>query len=465
MCELHHTVQKPLQDIQGTSQAIYPTLRKKFCFGNDDLTDQLISLAPMNVPRTPEALQKASPVLRKKLWELDRCYHCSVIGTCLTLAELRQIQRRLQGVVHVLDTDYDLHRLFVVAVQEAAPAARMIHKFLDHKHKSAIQQLAKIQPAKAFSAYWSAALSTGEIAGAYWALLTHPETPKSVLDHIYGEVHMLSHLSGASIRVDMQELNRLRKRCPELEAQLTESQTTARRRLTEQHEIISALNKRLDQNLETERKLQAAEAQLAALQEQTQIAQLKTEIADLTSQQVADRERTDRAEAAAQQWRQQASRAVDHNEWFAQQIAEIRQERDRLESTVERLLDSSQADINAIDDAFASSVGPDLVGRCVLYVGGRQSQCAHFRELVERCNGRFIHHDGGREDARAQLWDVVQQADAVLCPLDCVSHDAMHRVKRFCERTTKPLVLLPRASLAAFNRGLSAVALSRSPSC
>lgn len=27
-----------------------------------------------------------------------------------------------------------------------------------------------------------------------------------------------------------------------------------------------------------------------------------------------------------------------------------------------------------------------------------------------------------------------------------------------CERNTKPLVLLPRASLAAFNRGLNAVA-------
>ena len=77
---------------------------------------------------------------------------------------------------------------------------------------------------------------------------------------------------------------------------------------------------------------------------------------------------------------------------------------------------------------------------------------------ARRRNGRFIYHDGGREDARAQLWDVVQQADAVLCPLDCVSHDAVHRIKRFCERNTKPLVLLPRASLAAFNRGLNAVA-------
>jgi hypothetical protein len=45
-----------------------------------------------------------------------------------------------------------------------------------------------------------------------------------------------------------------------------------------------------------------------------------------------------------------------------------------------------------------------------------------------------------------------------------VSHDAMQRVKRFCERNTKQLVFLPRASLAAFNRGLNTVAFGASPS-
>ena len=129
-----------------------------------------------------------------------------------------------------------------------------------------------------------------------------------------------------------------------------------------------------------------------------------------------------------------------------------------LEITLERLLAPPPCVDGDDADATVDVTNSDLVGRCVLYVGGRQSLCAHFRELVERRNGRFIYHDGGREDARAQLWDVVRQADAVLCPLDCVSHDAVHRIKRFCERNTKPLVLLPRASLAAFNRGLNVVA-------
>jgi hypothetical protein len=46
----------------------------------------------------------------------------------------------------------------------------------------------------------------------------------------------------------------------------------------------------------------------------------------------------------------------------------------------------------------------------------------------------------------------------VLCPLDCVSHDAANRVKQFCKRHGKQLVLLPTASLAAFTRVLNELA-------
>ncbi|MFO7640679.1 MAG: DUF2325 domain-containing protein [Candidatus Competibacteraceae bacterium] len=297
MCELHHNVLISLKENQEASPALPPGSRKKFCLDGGALEEPYLAAF---LPPPPEAPRSTPATLRKKLWELGRYYHCSVIGTCLTLTELRQIQRQLGGVAQALDSDYDVHGAFVSAAREAVPASRLIHKLLDRKYKSAIQQLIKVRTVEEFTAYWDAALASGEIAGAYWALITQAGVPYSMLERIYGEVHMLSHLSGASIRVDLQELNRLRRRCPELEAQLAEAKATARRRLAEQQDI-------------------------------------------------------------------------------------------------------------------------------------------------------------GREDARAQLWDVVRQADAVLCPLDCVSHDAVHRIKRFCERHTKPLVLLPRASLAAFNRGLNAV--------
>ncbi|HRD91658.1 MAG TPA: DUF2325 domain-containing protein [Accumulibacter sp.] len=453
MCELHHAVPRSLQDLRNTPEALSATPRKKFCLGHTPGDDK--PLEPTFLPCSPGMPQKSPAPLRKKLWELDRYYHCSVIGTCLTLAELRQLQRRLGGSAQSPTSDYDLHRAFVGVARDATPASRLIHKHLDRKYKPAIQQIGKAQSVAEFAACWDTALNSGDVAGAYWALITQSNVPNQILDRVYGEVHMLSHLSGASIRVDLQELNRLRRRCPELETQLADAKIAARRRLAEQEDAITALNKKLARALEAESRLQAAEARLAEMEGRPLTARLLAEVETLSGRLNAERER---AEAATDHWKQQATRSIDQNQWLAQQLAESRQERDMLEITLERLLapppcaDVVDADV-AVDAACA-----DLVGRCVLYVGGRQSLCAHFRELVERRNGRFIYHDGGREDARAQLWDVVQQADAVLCPLDCVSHDAVHRIKRFCERNTKPLVLLPRASLAAFNRGLNAVA-------
>jgi hypothetical protein len=45
----------------------------------------------------------------------------------------------------------------------------------------------------------------------------------------------------------------------------------------------------------------------------------------------AERERAERAEAAADHWKQQATRSIDQNQWLAQRLAESRQERDMLE--------------------------------------------------------------------------------------------------------------------------------------
>ena len=116
---------------------------------------------------------------------------------------------------------------------------------------------------------------------------------------------------------------------------------------------------------------------------------------------------------------------------------------------------------SGIDDACGgtgeSSTRVDLCGRRVAYVGGRAGIVSHFRALVERLNGHFIHHDGGIEDHEGQLGRILGQADIVLCPVDCVSHRACLRAKRFCKRTAKPFVPLRSAGLSSFVNGLHRV--------
>ena len=55
---------------------------------------------------------------RRHIWELANIFHCSVIGTCLTTTELRQIllKAKLPGVEK--ETDHELHaRAVLLALQ------------------------------------------------------------------------------------------------------------------------------------------------------------------------------------------------------------------------------------------------------------------------------------------------------------------------------------------------------------
>lgn len=92
--------------------------------------------------------------------------------------------------------------------------------------------------------------------------------------------------------------------------------------------------------------------------------------------------------------------------------------------------------------------------RCLLYVGGRVRLCRHYRALAEQNGWLFIHHDGGLEVGLGRLASVLPRADAVICPVDCVSHGAMQRVRHFCKQSPTQLVLLRSASLSAFAKAL-----------
>jgi len=94
----------------------------------------------------------------------------------------------------------------------------------------------------------------------------------------------------------------------------------------------------------------------------------------------------------------------------------------------------------------------------VLYVGGRQAQIGHLRELAERFGAAFVHHDGGIDERGGMLPGLVSRADAVLFPVDCVSHAAMLLVKRLCRQYGKPILPLRSAGLASFCAALNRLA-------
>ncbi len=378
-----------------------------------------------------------------------------MVGTCLSLSELRRLCPKLGLRVPGSATDYELHRSYVCIAAEHSRAAGRLGKYLDRKYRLTIRLFGRLDSDAELEKHWRAAVLSGELAPAYWALVTHPGASVELLDRVYGEVHMLSHLAGAAVRVDKQELTRLRHLSATLTKQLAASEKKAMIQSTKRERALVRLQKDLRQAHTRLQGDQRMRERLRALEDDPRRCRLQAQLEHYAEHLATEQRQTAQAQAGLQQWQRMAVKQGDRVLRLEGRLAELQVERDALELALEKLL---AADCSGCGEQEGCANSLNLCGRCILYVGGRARQCARFRALVERQNGRFIHHDGGLHDGRLRLGSILPQADAVLCPLDCVSHDATNRVRQFCKRHGKQLVLLPRSSLAAFTRGLSEVA-------
>ena len=95
-----------------------------------------------------------------------------------------------------------------------------------------------------------------------------------------------------------------------------------------------------------------------------------------------------------------------------------------------------------------------MSGKTILYVGGKSGSIDHLRSIVEMKQGTFLHHDGGQAQNISLMAGLVRRADCVFFPVDCVSHQAMYAVKKYCALSQIPFVPLHRAGAATFIRAI-----------
>ncbi len=108
--------------------------------------------------------------------------------------------------------------------------------------------------------------------------------------------------------------------------------------------------------------------------------------------------------------------------------------------------------------------GSDLAGRCVLCVGGRAALYPEYRHVVETADGSLLICRGNQQGDADRLPTLLARADVLLCPVDCVDHDAYFAAKRYCKHSGKPCALLERSDLPTFRKGVAALAASATSS-
>jgi hypothetical protein len=394
---------------------------------------------PLDLRAIPPTLIKREAAPRRtKIWEFSTHLHCSIIGTCLSTVELRQILKKC-GMAAQGCTDHELHGIAVSLAGRQDDAARHLHKALDHRHKLVVNQFAKAENEGALRAIWRDAVRRGDIPSAYWATLTHPHASQTIVREAFGEVHMLSHLVGSANRADIRRLCVLEAEKAALEVKVERQQQTLHDAIVTRDTQIKELRQALTQRIVCGSSEATSDGDTA----------MRGVVADLERRLSAETSRR---------------RSLDER-LAAAQAATAREHAARVKA--ERTAEAMRQELDAIEDALRpeepGNSRPDvrLDGLILLYVGGRPNQIAPMRATVERLGATFLHHDGGIENHQNLLPGLTSRSDVVLFPVDCISHDAANAVKALCRQGGKRFIPLRSASLTSLLVALQAPELIR----
>ena len=374
---------------------------------------------------------------RRRLWDLPSSAMCPVIGVCVPMPLLRRRLGKTLGVSAAND-DYALH---CCAINECSgqrtAVASALQRELDQHYAAALRQFNAHKTTNELVAAWAAALNNSDIAGSFWATLTHARCDASLQEQVLRDIHMLQHQVGAANRADLQRLEAVSDENAVLARELGKVQTRSTRLLNERAAQTDALQASL---MRLRGELLARDALIASLQ--------------------GDVQRLEAATPGLRQQQQQSARHAEQAERLRLQQARIHElERTLLAARqhAERRATVVEKDRPPALNIEPAAVMPNFDDQSVLCVGGRQGVVPIYRQLIERTGGRFLHHDGGEEHAVAQLDASLAAADLVICQTGCISHDAYWRVKDHCKRTGKRCVFVDKPSASSLQRALGTV--------
>jgi hypothetical protein len=405
--------------------------------------DRHTTSAPQPAPLAPPPAAQSSR--RRKLWELAHACHCPLVGVGMPLAALRKLVGKVTGGT-VIAGDYDVHVGVVTECGTRNRLSEALQKELDRRYAAVVQRFRAARETGQVAALWRASVAQGDVAGAFWAALSHARCSTELEEQMCRDLHMIQHQAGACVRADLARFNATLEENTQLSREVA--------RLQQRHAA-------LQQEGQAERDRHSA-----------QLMQLRAQLVGRDS--LADSLRHELEQLRA------SIPGLETRDRLAQRLA-LADERERaLRQQVQELklqLQQEQYEHARTREALASHLpgpaasappppAPDeaakviwLSQRNVLCVGGRSGNVASYRALVEQAGGQFSHHDGGLEDNVARLEASMAQADLVVCQTGCISHSAYWRVKDYCKRTGKRCVFVDNPSVSSLARGLEEAAI------
>jgi hypothetical protein len=113
---------------------------------------------------------------------------------------------------------------------------------LNRRYAGAINLVGKAHSDAEVLSLWDRLRDCGQIAASYWAIMSDREVADFIKVRVFGEVHMLSHLHGRSAHRLAMKLADAARRCVDLEARLTRSDTSRLAALAERDAVRTTLS-------------------------------------------------------------------------------------------------------------------------------------------------------------------------------------------------------------------------------
>jgi len=400
---------------------------------------------------------------RRRLWELPSQALCPVIGVCLPMPMLRRRMARLSAA-NQQASDYELHCRAIDACAQRSALAELLQRELDQRFVRTIRLSAQCKTSMALAQWWNRALqddgstSSGaglDVADCFWSVLTHARCDPALQEQVLRDIHMLQHQVGAANRADLRRLEQLQDENAVLGKAYAQVQQRSTALLQER---AACIERQAAELMHKRAELLGRDTLIASLREQIQMQESAAPGLRSRLEQAAQiREQLERIqdlERALQQSRLQTEQQRQRAEERQAELNQLREAQDQ-EAGLAAQAEGGEGGESASGLAAAPASEVQQLSACaVLCVGGRQAVVPVYRQLIERTGGRFLHHDGGEEDAVAMLDASLAAADLVICQTGCISHDAYWRVKDHCKRHGKRCVFVDKPSASSLQRAL-----------
>ncbi|MYM25089.1 DUF2325 domain-containing protein [Duganella sp. FT135W] len=365
---------------------------------------------------------------RRRLWELGHACHCPLVGVGFPLGVLRKLVDKVTNGKVVAD-DYEVH---VGAVTECSTRNRLseaLQKELERRYAAVLLRFRNAKTTAQVAELWRTAVANGDVAGAFWAGLTHPRCTSELEEQMCRDLHMVQHQAGACVRADITKFNATLDDNKRLTHDLSKAQQRATALMTEKS---TDAEKHAAQLMQLRALVVGKDSMIDSLK--IELEQLRESIPGLES----------RAKLAERLMQMEERERTMRN-----QINELKLELARTAETPAPVREEARQVVEHV-----MKMPLRLNDRAVLCVGGRNGNVASYRELIEREGAQFAHHDGGLEDNANRLEASLAAADLVICQTGCISHSAYWRVKDYCKRTGKRCVFIDNPSISSLARGL-----------